>query len=112
MCRYWRVSKRVSDGYRYNRKYFKLNKIILLLSAVLMAPVLMADQHSDENRLLKSWGFQFNTSGKLIFKAGSEMDTEYQPWSPDLSNYQVLELEKNSQKILEPLVISSKNKSE
>ena len=86
-----------------------LVKKILFLSAILTMPMLSADQHSDENRLLKSWGFEFSTQGLLIFKSTSKKQSEYQPWNPELLNHQLVEPEKNTTKILQPLVISSKN---
>ena len=87
-------------------------KVILFLSTLLLASTLIADQHSDENRLLKSWGFEFNTQGLLIFQSDNKQDSGYQPWSPDISGYQLTEPEKIPAKIQQPLVISSKNKSE
>jgi len=86
-------------------------KLFIFLSALLVAPMLTADQHSDENRLLKSWGFQFNTQGQLIFKSTNMKQSEYQPWNPELLNIESSEPEKNSAIILQPLVLSSKNKS-
>ena len=87
-------------------------KIKLFLSTLLVVSTLNADQHSDENRLLKSWGFQFNAQGRLIFKSENKKQPEYQPWSPEQLNFQLTEPGKNPAKVLQPLVISSKNKSE
>ncbi len=75
-----------------------------------MTPVLPADQDSDENRLLKSWGFKFNAQGKLLFKAGDVPVKEYKPWNPEFSGFKASELQTNQNKIIDPLVISSKNK--
>ncbi len=85
-------------------------KTILILACFCFISSLSADQHSDENRLLKSWGFQFNTQGKLIFNTAPQGDQQYLPWSPDLSNYQSMTPKINPPKAIDPLIISSKSK--
>ncbi len=85
-------------------------KTILFLTFFCFASSLTADQNSDENRLLKSWGFQFNTQGKLIFNTDPVKNQQYLPWSPDLSDYRSMTPVKNPPKTIDPLVISSKSK--
>jgi len=85
-------------------------RTMFLLGCFCFASSLTADQHSAENRLLKSWGFQFDTQGKLIFNSAPQKNQQYLPWSPDLSNYQSMTPVKNPPKTIDPLVISSKSK--
>ncbi|MCP4075137.1 MAG: hypothetical protein GY744_03005 [Gammaproteobacteria bacterium] len=85
-------------------------KTMLFLCCFCCASSLIADQNSDENRLLKSWGFQFNTQGKLIFSIAPQKNQQYLPWSPDLSSYKPVNPAKNPPKTIDPLVISSKSK--
>lgn len=87
-------------------------KSILLTSLLLMSTVVLADKDSDETRLLKSWGFQFNSTGQLVFNAVNKVEPTYQPWSPEIPDNQLTEPQAFPSKILQPLVISSKNKSE
>ena len=86
-------------------------KCILVLVGLLMATMSIADQHSDESRLLKKWGFQFNAKGLLMFNLAPQEARKYRPWNPDLSNYLAFTPEVNSPKTLDPLIISSKNKN-
>ena len=85
-------------------------KIMLFLACFGFVPSLVADPDSDENRLLKSWGFQFNTQGKLIFNIAPVKNQQYLPWNPDLSDYRSMTPVKNPPKTIDPLVISSKSK--
>lgn len=89
-----------------------MTKVLIFIIASLIASGLCADKHSDENKLLKSWGFTFNSEGRLIFNAEKSQGKVYQPWNPDLSNYMAAEPLENSQTVLDPLVISSKNRSD
>ncbi len=86
-------------------------KVFLLLLWLLTSPLLFADQNSVEKNLLKSWGFQFTAQGKLVFNAGNQLGIDYKPWSPEFSGFIEQGPVKNTQKIIDPLVISSKDKS-
>lgn len=85
-------------------------KRIFLTSLIMMSTAVLADKDSDETRLLKSWGFQFNSTGQLVFNAVKKVEPAYQPWSPEIPDYQLTEQQAFPSKILQPLVISSKNK--
>jgi len=87
------------------------NSLLLLL---LISPFLLADKDSDENRLLKSWGFQFDAQGILVFNAISEVEgkSDYQPWNPDFTGSRVTQPYITPPQILDPLIIGSKDKTE
>lgn len=88
-------------------------KIILLTTALsLSAPLGAADQVVKENNLLKSWGLQLNTQGQLKFRVLNKNSLKYKPWNPDLSVYHSISSGQTEHETLEPLVISSKQKSE
>ena len=67
-----------------------------------------ADKDSDEYRLLKSWGLEFNAKGQLRFREGNAESSEYQSWKPELTRFQSEPLLKKNQVDIEPLIISSK----
>lgn len=71
---------------------------------------ILADQDSEESRLLKSWGMQFDTQGKLRFQPVKK-PSKYSPWKPDLSAYQQIKSTQTSTEMLKPLVISSRNRA-
>ncbi len=89
---------------------FVLRKLILFLSIFMMTPVVMSDDDSDETKLLKSWGFEFNSKGLLVFTEQQPV-VEYSHWKHDSVVTRNVELADNQNKTLEPLVISSKNET-
>ena len=72
---------------------------------------LNADTHLQEQRLLKSWGLQFDVEGRLRLHAQPAERPPYQAWRPDLSAYRLNQADKSSQ-TLNPVVISSRRKPE
>jgi hypothetical protein len=89
-----------------------MKKSFIILSLIFTPGFACADQVSEENRLLKSWGLKFNTQGRLMFRGEQTPPQTYQAWKPDISAYQSLESSPPVQESLQPLVISSKQKSE
>ena len=81
---------------------------IMTLLLLLLATTVLADRDSEEYRLLKSWGIQFDAQGKLRFKPDEKKPTPYHPWKPDLSAYQALDAIQTRPEILKPLIISSR----
>ncbi|MBC8211068.1 MAG: hypothetical protein H8E21_08355 [Gammaproteobacteria bacterium] len=91
----------------------RLQSIVLLLLALVVAPLLAAaepDSKEKEADLLKSWGFNTSPQGQLKFDDDAEALDEYQPWSPEISDFQIPEVVKAPPHVLQPLVISSKQK--
>lgn len=88
-----------------------MKQIMLLTGLLILSPALVADQDDDESRLLKSWGFQFDAQGQLIFNSTRQESSKYQPWTPQFSADQASKPGTSLQKPLDPLVITSKNKN-
>jgi hypothetical protein len=86
-------------------------KGLLFLAAALFMSSLSADPDFDEMRLLESWGLRSDDQGKLNFYATQKLPSNYQPWQPDLSAYQLDEQQKAASQ-LTPLVIGSHAKND
>lgn len=87
----------------------KKREIITLL-LILLATTVQADRDSEEYRLLKSWGIQFDEQGKLRFRLDEGKTSPYHPWNPDLSAYQAIDALQARPEILKPLIISSRDR--
>ena len=69
---------------------------------------LKADKDAEAYRLLKSWGMQFDASGKLHFRSQQEKtEPSAERWNPDVSAFQSNKLQPVGE-TLQPLIISSK----
>jgi len=86
-----------------------MKTILILLTLNVVWSTVQADRDSDEYRLLKTWGMQFDTQGKLRFRPEENKTSQYNPWNPDLSAYQSINANQEKPEILQPLVISSRN---
>lgn len=86
--------------------------IVCLLMPIFWLGIAQADQVTEENRLLKSWGLKFNTRGLLKFRGDNQPSTEYRPWQPEFSVYLLNKNTASDQDMMPPLVISSKQKTE
>lgn len=81
---------------------------LVILSLVTLFSQVQADNDSEEFRLLRSWGLQFDVNGELRFQPGKE-NAQISRWSPDLSAYQVERKSRPEQIKLDPLVFSARN---
>ena len=88
----------------------KVKNLIFIL-CLLFAPMLAAEQGSDEASLIRSWGFDLTEKGTLIFNSSREQGLEYRPWSPDLSKFKRLTPARKPPVVLDPLIISAKSKN-
>lgn len=81
-----------------------------MLSLIFVVSTVGADRDSEEYRLLKSWGMQFDTLGKLRFRPEKNIASKHSPWKPDLSAYRSIDSTQVRSEMLKPLVISSRNR--
>lgn len=69
---------------------------------------LQADKDAEAYRLLKSWGMQFDASGKLHFRSQQDkVGPSSERWNPDISAFQSSKPQPVEES-LQPLIISSK----
>ncbi len=85
-------------------------RVLFFLSAILMVEV-QASPLEDGHSLLKSWGFQSDDSGQLVFSNNDKPQSVYQPWTPDMPRLKLPQAEVLSRQALQPLVVSTKQKS-
>lgn len=90
-----------------------MNKNWLILGCFLVSPVYAVDPMPEELHLLKSWGFKADAAGQLKFEADVETrPTDFEPWRPDVGDFDAARPVLATPAILDPLVISAKQKRE
>ena len=86
------------------------NLFLVVLAIGLLPVTVQAGHEEDEQKLLQSWGFQPDDSGKLVFKNSPQTAQQYQPWMPDLSQLKPHQSAAPPVPSLQPLVVSAKKK--
>ena len=87
---------------------FSAMRIAASCLLLIFALPLNADKNVEAYRLLKSWGMQFDASGKLHFRSQKDKaDPSAERWNPDVSAFQSNKPQPVGE-TLQPLIISSK----
>lgn len=89
-----------------NMKTFAL--FFILVPGILS--VVCADQKTQENILMKSWGLKINAQGQPKYLQLHKNTAHYESWQPDMSSYRIKEPRKQAHEPLTPVVISATNK--